>query len=805
MSQDFEIKNRILKRYNGIGGNVVIPDEVIKIGNNAFKYCKRLTNIVIPDSVTEIGRSAFSYCTSLTNVVIPDSVTEIGDSVFYDCTSLTSITIPESVTKIGNYAFCECNSLKTVFFGKTIPEYESKADHASFPKQTKFCFPAHTVQTTKLPAHVITKMSGKGLATDDLTYILLNKTQKSYLDLLLRTDANPADLMQHLYEQQGEKALNEKQATTIANYVCSSLQKFSSEELAAVLAFFEKTHPATAKKLKENTDIKQKLEGKAANPIEEYVIKAISDSPLDKDVAPVIKSGISYADGSGTSSVSAVAFVISEYAKLFYKNKNTINGSMSSVDILCDGDKIPSSQAADHVAQALDKVALLNLLCGKLHGTQYRLYIMAYARYAEGEHIQNFISEINSRKKGHAKDRYWAQNAEESLYLNDSVEAAKYFEKIGKLKQYVARRGMSIDEYQVKYMLPTFGMDERGIISYDVGGDTVEVSLTPELKFSFYDVNSGKITKSFPKKSGDPDKNAACAKEFSKVKKDITELIKKYTVVLKKLHVYGTKMSLETWEAIYLRHPVIQKLAQLLIWRDDDRCFIIEENWEIFDVDGNPYQPLKTIMLSHVLDMDSDEVTAWQKYLIGRKQKQLFTQIWEPVVINDAILKTIQNRYVGAVLTNSERTAFRKKMKDKGIDVHAGDIFAEYNHRAGCYEFNTENDMFIGEHVTLNYQIDEEKKEITLGKLKLSSGAANKKELNAIIAELDIITLRNGVKNDRYELLNNTLLETFTVMQINELIELSVENGAINCSAILLDYKNKNFASFDPMDKFTLE
>ena len=151
---------------------LVIPDGVTAVKDNAFYNCSNLTSVTIPDSVTSIGDDAFSGCssltyntydnalylgnasnpymvlvdttsttittceihpytklihpdafsgcTSLTSVTIPDSVTSIGDSAFSGCSSLTSVTIPDSVTSIGSYAFEYCRSLTSVTIGNSV-------------------------------------------------------------------------------------------------------------------------------------------------------------------------------------------------------------------------------------------------------------------------------------------------------------------------------------------------------------------------------------------------------------------------------------------------------------------------------------------------------------------------------------------------------------------------------------------------------------------------------------------------------------------------------------------------------------
>ena len=134
--------------------DLVIPNIVTSIGDNAFLGCSGLTSVSIPNSVTSIGSSAFEGCSGLTSVTIPNSVKSIGNDAFYRCSGLTSVhisdiaawcnidfadydsnplyyahhlylngeevkdlVIPNSVTSIKNYAFSGCSVLTSV----TIP------------------------------------------------------------------------------------------------------------------------------------------------------------------------------------------------------------------------------------------------------------------------------------------------------------------------------------------------------------------------------------------------------------------------------------------------------------------------------------------------------------------------------------------------------------------------------------------------------------------------------------------------------------------------------------------------------------
>lgn len=92
--------------------NSVIPDDVTRIGENAFYYIHTLSGeLVIPEQITSIGEYAYEGCSSLTgSLVIPNTVLEIGESAFASCSGFDGeLILSESLTTILNWTFEECS------------------------------------------------------------------------------------------------------------------------------------------------------------------------------------------------------------------------------------------------------------------------------------------------------------------------------------------------------------------------------------------------------------------------------------------------------------------------------------------------------------------------------------------------------------------------------------------------------------------------------------------------------------------------------------------------------------------------
>ena len=93
---------------------VIIPDCVTKIGEEAFMYCEQLKTVQLPDGLLEIGDCAFVYCSCLDEIVVPETVVEIGHDAFACCESLRKIILPQGIKELDDCVFMDCTALSTV-------------------------------------------------------------------------------------------------------------------------------------------------------------------------------------------------------------------------------------------------------------------------------------------------------------------------------------------------------------------------------------------------------------------------------------------------------------------------------------------------------------------------------------------------------------------------------------------------------------------------------------------------------------------------------------------------------------------
>ena len=122
------IQNGVLLGYYGLGGDIVLPNTVTKIGNEALKGNDNIVSITIPGSVKEIGNNAFEGCTQLKRVIFTNpgqasSNLLIRISAFQNCKKLTECEIPARAYQVVGNIFKGCTSLTEVTVNKNNPYY----------------------------------------------------------------------------------------------------------------------------------------------------------------------------------------------------------------------------------------------------------------------------------------------------------------------------------------------------------------------------------------------------------------------------------------------------------------------------------------------------------------------------------------------------------------------------------------------------------------------------------------------------------------------------------------------------------
>lgn len=100
-------ENGVLIAYNGNGGEVIIPDGVVAIGEKVFAANRDITRVVFPEGLTMIGFEAFKFATSLTEAVFPSTLETIEESAFVACYKLAKADISNTnISYVGWDAFC---------------------------------------------------------------------------------------------------------------------------------------------------------------------------------------------------------------------------------------------------------------------------------------------------------------------------------------------------------------------------------------------------------------------------------------------------------------------------------------------------------------------------------------------------------------------------------------------------------------------------------------------------------------------------------------------------------------------------
>ena len=751
--------------------SVVIPKGVKSIGAWAFYGCKGLADangfviiqnvlhgyygkggdVVIPEGVTGIGVEAFKDCSSLASVVIPEGVTYIDDSAFYGCKRLRSVVIPEGVTSIGKKAFEGCCGLK--------PENAPAISVSVFSAMKLGAQAGYGFLSAR------ERFTNPEIAGEYLKYCISQR--KKILPLIFRDDNDEA-----LRFYIDEKKVTLKNLD--GDYLIPAQQAGAEKCVAALLKWKEEQTSETpaAKKAKPARAEQPAPADEPASPLEaEYAekYKAIYGDSLLKwmKLYGVTLPEVLLEDGTKAPTV-LLKYIIVSYGGI----------NPEAPKFMPEADAAAKLLRYDSFCDALAK------LSGDLDCAAYPTLIPLLCRYGNAKQIKAMIS---AHKNWNIKTEFGGKKIAvkdaftKLLMLSDTREAAIFFEKNGGLDSYAGLRGTTADEVKESFLFD-FGFDENGVRRFELGNTVLEVRLQKDLKLDMFDTEKRKTVKSVPKTGADPALYQLAKDEIADMRSNIK---KAYTIRKWELfdcYIEKTVFSPEKWSESYLKNAFLHVLAELLVWQQEGKTFTCSDGG-LVTADGAEYALSdKPIILAHPMEMDKEDVAAWQRYYTARGLKQPFEQVWEPVREASQISP---DRYAGIPIP----VVYLRHAERRGISCD------------WYYVNDYSNSRYLdinGFKVSAEETAEQDKLQIKLIKPKVWN-----RRTNMVISYLDRLTVYGRIAKDDVTVMD--LMDGFTLAQITEFIKTAQEANAGNVTAALLEYKNNTYPDFDPMAEFTLE
>lgn len=780
--EDFVIEKGKLEEYRGNETDIVIPEGVTSISLWAFRpsISPKITSIILPESLVDICFHAFDGLSQLRSIRLPMGVKNVEQYAFDGCKGLTTFIVENKNTKLGKD-----------LFGDELPE-GLKAQVMDFWRQ----LPDGT-----LKKYIFQSGVWKTLSADQKAEIFLAKQGKPLIPVYIESiRGDEAVRIGEAIVKRLETGATSKEETAAAVFL-SIIQDYLSDDLMQTMLRFIETDKKAMKVIEYDTRLQQRLasssEPESRNPVETIVKKRLEEA---NDTIMTIETSVMEYYGITADSLPEIRdregnrlepFVLA-WLLTVHEQLEKEPGSKPWVrpDYRMPGIKEEASEVVALLDESSLQDALVKLADDHLglSGFTKKMFLARpVCRYGDEMTMAELTKRAPKWRSGvsgnNAPPLRIFRNA--ALYSN-TRSAMMFSEKCMDLDAYASLRGTDAQTLRDEYMSDV-GLDENGKKTYDLGNTILELSLGDDLSLNLSDTRTGKVVKSVPKKGADPEKYESAKADIADLKKNVKKLVKMRADLLFQAFLDGRTFEAENWRKVYLSNPLLNHVANLVVWEQNGKTFVPKKK-DLIDSAGTVVELTDSpIRVAHPMEMQTCMLEQWKKYFIEHQLKQPFEQVWEPVKKAEEVTS---DRYAGSILP-----LYRFVGKDRhGITA---DGFFAYSER---YSINfTDCDLELknpGWRLDGNAGRDAD---VTLGSFTFEKFT---RYTNHIVGLLDRWTVESRVLKDDMTVVD--LLPGFTQVQIAGFIKAAGENNCNNVMAVLLDYKNRNFG-YDPMEELILE
>jgi hypothetical protein len=189
-------------------------------------------------------------------------------------------------------------------------------------------------------------------------------------------------------------------------------------------------------------------------------------------------------------------------------------------------------------------------------------------------------------------------------------------------------------------IVPDCGLDENGGWVFDFGTRQFQFVLGEDLK-PLVRNSDGKAKPDLPKPNAKDDQELAnqSVADWKLLKKQVAEVAKIQAVRLEQAMATGRRWSSDEFSLFFVQHPLMNHIAQLLIWAGFDdsgkltKTFRVSEDRSLADVNEETFslEGIAQVGIVHPLLLEGTELSAWGEVVSDYAIVPPFAQLGRPV------------------------------------------------------------------------------------------------------------------------------------------------------------------------------